>query len=720
MGLELDQKEAQQLARLFNVAFNSAGLYGGQHPTTKKSVSPLFDAITEIFQAKQSVSFIIDRGNLFIEDVCVDKTINIKRAVNQFAKSGLESVTFERGVGLYDIITFVSMAGDNVNVYKVDEMNKALEKSGCTKIKLNYVHFDIVTGDQAIVDSNGNDSEMIDRDDSRGSKMVDIDDSPDSEPDEKFPECKANNGTSQDISEILSLAHLLEKPHETAQKFTETVSKLKNTAQVADAFSDIKLGLNQPMSSSALETLLGSISQLKADLSEAIEVQKITGDIISRHETVSKHFDELTCDVIVKLILQEYHQGETSLKRLAQIIRRMLPDISELKTYLPKMKDALLSSGMPLKNYLELLRLLNVELESERLAGALSDAASSIGVTEKELISAIESQPQEAARLIYLAAEIRKGTSDDDAQLSNLLTEYVEKVSSEIAIGFKDISGPHGCKILRNALLQLEKKLLKQLKEFGLDEKMLFNITKSLSYRFESVFDNAASKWINSSLLNAPEKFADNLATFLDNENEMFRYQNTLVEILKSKNYSAEQIEQFLKIASQNICEKKISSLLSGIMPSNNIIFLLDREIKQNQRYKTPFSTLLISIRSIIGEEHSEAVRNKPLVFSEIISIIKKLLRDIDLIGFLDDLGREFIFILLAMTNTDGAQAVKKRIYKAISSTKFNATGGKHSIELVISITSPQPNIKNYRSYIEMIRKNHGKELQNSDSGLNQ
>ncbi|MDO5576010.1 MAG: hypothetical protein Q4F84_02925, partial [Fibrobacter sp.] len=401
------------------------------------------------------------------------------------------------------------------------------------------------------------------------------------------------------------------------------------------------------------------------------------------------------------------------------IIRRMLPDISELKNYLPKMKEALLSSGMPLKNYLELLRLLNVELEGERLVGSLSDAASSIGVTEKELISAIESQPQEAARLIYLAAEIRKGTSDDDSQLSNLLAEYVEKVSTGIAVGFKDISGPHGCKILRNALIQLEKKLLGQLKKFGLDEKVLFNITKSLSSRFESVFDNAASKWINSSLLNAPEKFADNLASFLDNEKEMARYQNTLVGILKSKNYSREQIEQFLKIASQNICEKKVASLLSGIMSSNNIIFLLDREIKQNQRYKTPFSTILISIKSIVDEERHEAVMGKLPILSEIITVCKKLLRDIDLIGFLDELGRESIFILLAMTNTDGAQVVKRRIYKAMSLSKIKTPKGKLSVELVISITSPQPNIKNYRSYIEMVRKNHEKEQHSINSEQN-
>lgn len=696
MGSGLDQKRADQLARLFNVAFNSAGLYGGQHPTTTRNVVPLFDAIKEMNDTMPALSFIVDRGSLFIEDACVDKMVNPKRIISQFTKAGLESVTFERGVQLSEVITFISLSGDNVNTYRIDEIEQKLADAGCTKVKLNYVRFDMVMGDQVIVDSGCNNSNQnsCSFKNENGQKVI--------------------HDTSRNISEILSLAQLLEKPQETAQKLSQTLSELKNTTEVSDIFSDIKTGLNN-MSSSSLETLLGSIYQLKSDLSEAIEVQKLTGNIISGRETVSKQFDELSCEVIVKLILQEYKQGIQSLKRLAQIIRRMLPDHSELKMYLPKMKEALLAGGMPLHNYLELLRLLNIELEGERLAGSLSEAAGSIGVTEKELIAAIEAQPQEAARLIYLASEIRKSSTDDDTQLSNLLAEYVEKVSTGIAVGFKGVSGPQGSKTLRKALMQLEKKLVDQLKKYGVDEKILFNITRSLSSRFESVFDNAASKWIRRSLLQAPDKFVSNLAVFLENENEISRYQNSLSEVLESKNYSKEQIDQFIKTVAQNVSDKKVVTLPSGILSSNNIIFLLDREIKQNQRYKTPFSTIVISIKKLVDEKKQEVVADKLRILSQIFIITKKLLRDIDLIGSLDDLGKESIFILLSMTDPDGARVVKRRIYDKVTARKFSIGKEKISIDLTISITSPQNGIKTYHSYLDLVRKNH-KESQKIES----
>ena len=42
----LDIKTFEQLARLFNVAFNGALMYGGDHPTTKKSAEPFFAVLS--------------------------------------------------------------------------------------------------------------------------------------------------------------------------------------------------------------------------------------------------------------------------------------------------------------------------------------------------------------------------------------------------------------------------------------------------------------------------------------------------------------------------------------------------------------------------------------------------------------------------------------------------------------------------------------------------
>ena len=216
-------------------------------------------------------------------------------------------------------------------------------------------------------------------------------------------------------------------------------------------------------------------------------------------------------------------------------------------------------------------------------------------------------------------------------------------------------------------------------------------------------------------MLQAPDKFASNLAVFLENENEISRYQNSLSEVLESKNYSKEQIDQFIKTVAQNVSDKKVVTLPSRILSSNNIIFLLDREIKQNQRYKTPFSTIVISIKKLVDEKKQEVVADKLRILSQIFIITKKLLRDIDLIGSLDDLGKESIFILLSMTDPDGARVVKRRIYDKVTARKFSIGKEKISIDLTISITSPQNGIKTYHSYLDLVRKNH-KESQKIES----
>jgi hypothetical protein len=73
--------------------------------------------------------------------------------------------------------------------------------------------------------------------------------------------------------------------------------------------------------------------------------------------------------------------GELSLKRLSQIVLRMLPDLNELKRVLPRLKNALLELGMPLSDYCQLVTFLDADLQSEMLSGSLTEAAEGIGVS---------------------------------------------------------------------------------------------------------------------------------------------------------------------------------------------------------------------------------------------------------------------------------------------------------------------------------------------------
>jgi hypothetical protein len=261
-----------------------------------------------------------------------------------------------------------------------------------------------------------------------------------------------SSNTLQQVEEMFTLASLIERPQSVASALAQAASSPDAARNAIKTLNDLRSEVEHSHPQN-LELLLDAIYELKIDLAETIEVQKITGKILSLDNQVASQMNELTCDVILKLVKEEYCSGSISIKRLGQIIRRMLPDLSELKSILPQLKAILLSDGMSLPEYLELLRSLDLELETERLAGSLTDAAEGIGVSVHEIVEAIKTEPKDAARLIFLAAEIRNGSTNDDAQLSNMLTDYIERVSTGLALQSPDIEKPQGGRVLRRILL---------------------------------------------------------------------------------------------------------------------------------------------------------------------------------------------------------------------------------------------------------------------------
>ncbi len=167
-----------------------------------------------------------------------------------------------------------------------------------------------------------------------------------------------------------------------------------------------------------------------------LRIKRETGKLVTTNELVITEINQISYQVIVRLIKEEYRRDrKISVKRLAQIIRRMLPDIKELRYLLPQLKDGLFSEGMSPSDYLSLVKELSKELDSDALIQIMVEASDLIGFSLNELIEKITEAPEEAARLIVLSAEIKKGgVRTDDQQMSSVLSEYIEKVSRALAL----------------------------------------------------------------------------------------------------------------------------------------------------------------------------------------------------------------------------------------------------------------------------------------------
>ncbi len=114
--------------------------------------------------------------------------------------------------------------------------------------------------------------------------------------------------------------------------------------------------------------MLETIYKIKENVLDNIKLQRETGKLIAAHELAVTEINHISYRVIVRLIKEEYRSDrKISVKRLAQIIRRMLPDIKELKYLLPQLKDGLFAEGMSPSDYLTLVKELSKELESDGL-----------------------------------------------------------------------------------------------------------------------------------------------------------------------------------------------------------------------------------------------------------------------------------------------------------------------------------------------------------------
>ncbi len=697
-GTNLELKTIEQLARLFNVAFNGAILYGGDHPTTKKSAEPFFAVLSTVLSTVKTLSIVYDRDSLFIEDTCIDKVINPKRIMSQFVKAGIVSVTFEQGVRLEDIQIFIRICGVTHETTTIDDIISELKTAGVRGIRLNYIRYGKITDDQAIV---GRDEYS----DAPGGGMA-------GNSGRTSDYQNLSSETLEQLQSIVSLSSLLEQPSKTASVLKSGIENPDAQESTLNALGELRKEISSSNPPS-LDVLLNAVFELKNDLADAIEIQKATGRILSASEPVTAQVDNLTVDVIVKLVKEEYGSGSLSLKRLSQIVLRMLPDLNELKRVLPRLKNVLVEQGMPLTDYCQLVTLLDAEVQSEMLSGSLSEAAEGIGVSVKEIVTAIKAQPTEAARLIYLAAEIKQGAHNDDSYLSTLLAEYIEKVSTDLVIDRKEVGGPQGSQVLRSMLQRLEEQLVEKMKSYGVEGNVMLQVQKQLSSRFEQLVGHASDQWISTIIPDdhsAADSAVAKITSFFGQTFTSEKTRDSLIGALKNKGYSQQRIDLFFNRLTEQVASGQTTNLPANILSSNNMLFLLNREIKLQGRYAIPLSTMMITVNQIAVDgvfrpPHSD---ESDLLLPQIFSFVKKSLRETDLVGSLGKPFTSAVFIIMTMTSEEDAVKVSERISSSFNSHTFVIGNDSIIIQPAVSVMFYEKNSGlNLKGFLELAAKKH-------------
>jgi len=649
------QKDAASIARSFLMMFNGALLYGCAHPNTAKNAASFCELLNRCFGEREMITIISANGTFMIEDWPLDGSFNRAKLLAHFEKIDLTSISFEPGVDTDSIMKLVGLAGDGHNI---DICKAGIEEAKATgsipHIRLNYILFGKIRADEVV----------INKDDAQAAANA---------PAGLFGSSNISTGNlsrtaAAQIEQVLTLSSLLETPKEISAALAQSDTSRFSVDDLHNAFGSIRGEIDKSESLS-VDELLESLHNLKQDLYEAIQVQQATGKMMRSAAVINNELNELTCRAIVRLVRDEYKSGRTPLNRLAYTIRRMLPNSTELMQILPGLKAMLLSEGMSLNNYLELLRMLGLSLESESLSDTLKEAADSAGATVNDLVAAIKSAPEDAAKLILLASEIRRGTGEDMSRLSDILTGYIEEISSKMAVDKCGAGNSKDSKALKKVLAQLESQMFSQLTGNGVSDTVLLDVKQRLASRFEAIFASAND------------------------------------EFLANINKNADSTDS-------NDSNAKIN-LPPETLNAGNLLFLMNKELKRHIRYKTPLATVMVSMENVIqnGVSRPLTPEDTAKLVPQLFKQVQPLLRDVDMTGALETANHE-IFIILPMTGIEGTEIVRDRIAKTISESAFELAGQDGTADTVniaarVSVTVPNADTKSLKSYMALVQRNH-------------
>ena len=458
-----------------------------------------------------------------------------------------------------------------------------------------------------------------------------------------------------------------------------------------------------------IQDLAMAVFQMKAELIQGIESQKALGIAYENEEAILEKANDLTDRVFLQIVKDEYRSGKTSTVRMAQILRRLIPDPDELKRLLPKIKTALMSEGMALGEYLKLIKELGRELQDEGLARILQDSAEQVGVDGEELIEEIKQNPKQAAELMALAAEIRKGDGDEQV-LTDVLVEYVERLGFSMAREGGADDEDH----LRSVMTGIESKLVKQFRQMDIQDDVIARIEDKLDQRLDTIVQDIKMDFIRSTGLGSTQKEIEEL-TVLQTLERSVSASDELGGILKAVRQSVEagnvDEDDFSQIYAEIERQKKLieekeanREMPYGVLSMKNLTLFLEKEISKAVRYELPFSALGFSV---VKARYLERQPGKKIpaddLLDRVLARLAQIVRDTDVVG---KLRKNQMVALLPLTPLGEAKLALKRTMKLLHGEPFEMEGIPLEIKVAGSITPFQKGrTPNTETFIDALSK---------------
>jgi hypothetical protein len=422
-----------------------------------------------------------------------------------------------------------------------------------------------------------------------------------------------------------------------------------------------------------LSQLAQAVLEMKRSLLESIQSQRALGAAYANEEAILARADHLTDEVLLALIREEYRAGNATAQRLALLIRRLVPAPQDLRRLLPQIKKALLEEGLPLGGYLQLIRELQNELEGEELARVLQEGSETLGLDGDSLIEEIKRNPSQAAELIYLASEIQKG-GGDEVMLADILVDYVERLGSKTALDQSTSGTSPDAEHVKKVLGEVESTILKQLSKMNVKGETLARMEERLNERMEGILDRMRLEWLNAQSARSADQDRQTLSLLqtLEQSAAADPDLSAALAAVRSKVDAGEIGENdfsqiLVEIERQRQIQKGMSEdqpLPEDVLSSDEIMFILEKEIARANRSKTPFSALAFSF--VTAKSKMKALQELITTDAVIAAALEKLtqiFRNMDYVGLI---GKNKMLAILPLADQIKARKALNRVMQAL------------------------------------------------------
>jgi chorismate mutase len=668
-GSQVDTDKLASFGRSFFMIFNRVTMYDANHPYCKKAYDEFLPIVQEVLKVHSPVTITMNQDQFFLGDEPLDSRINVTKMRGHFKKAEIQSISFSKGLTNKGVVDFVEIFTSLKKYPNARVMQEELESRRISQIKMNTVYFKRVDADH----------EVVHRDDLEGSAQT---------------VKRLTESPAQMLRRIMAAGR-------------DSDGRVDNEGKLSGAGISRQLGLIREsvgkylsdkgegkVDGPELSEVADAVFDMREELVQALEAQRSQGVFYSNEQEILDKANEITDNVVIQLIKDEYRSGEISVPRLAHILKRLVPNPLDLKRLLPKIKEALLEEGMTLSDFLSLVKELSHELQDEELSKVLLESAEEVGLDGVELIQEVKNNPKRAAELIFLAAEIQRTTGDENA-LTELLVEYVERIGSKMTLDIAREDDVRDEEQLRKVMGQVESQILSELKGMDVEDGIVEQVEEKLKSRSTTSFEALKEEWKTSkskqeetkglmemSVLQILEQGAgknEELGDILGRVRDQAQslgldeddFERVLEEINRQKEKRQKEITDKLKLA--------------GVMDSEKLMFYLERQTSKSMQYHVPFSALSLTVISARPMKKLTEEIKPQLLLEAIIEKMATEIRGGDVAALIEE---NKLIALLPMVSEDKAKLALERHVKLLNSVAIEVKGVPLAVKVAGVATS--------------------------------